>query len=176
TLPVAERQRSRLGLAILVIAVAVLARPALAASPFLTMPPEDVRLASPTYRYANMSNEEAYAELDRRGVPYTKAGVVDGVRAPIRLTGLLHGVDVHSALPPDKRADSIFEILDARLALALDDFCELLARHDIVEVVHYTMYRPNGPAPESTSSSRDASKRASGKRSGQKAQRAGTPR
>lgn len=52
----------------------------------------------------------------------------------------------------DQRATSIFEILDARLALALDDFSAVLQKHDIDEVVHYTMYRPNVPKAEAPSS------------------------
>jgi hypothetical protein len=56
-------------------------------------------------------------------------------------------VTIHGALPPAERAASAFEILDARLALALDDFCALLARHDVVEIVHFTMYRPPAELP-----------------------------
>lgn len=131
------------------------AAPALAApsaaeafSPFLVVPDPAVAEASPAYRYANMTDAEAFAELDRRAILYSKLDHVPGVRAPIRLTGRLHGVYVHSSLPPSVRVVSPFEILDARLALALDDFCALLERHDIDEVVHYTMYRPNVAAPD----------------------------
>jgi hypothetical protein len=42
---------------------------------------------------------------------------------------------------------SPYEVLDARLALALDDFCALLERDGIVELVHFTMYRPGGSPP-----------------------------
>jgi len=129
--------------------VALVAQPAQAASPYLYVPSKDFLEASPAHRFANMTNEEAYAELDRRGVPYRKVGPVKGVRAPVRLTGRLHGVHIHSALPEEQRATTIFEILDARLALTLDEFAAVLERHDIVEVVHYTMYRPNLPKPGS---------------------------
>src|SRR5262249_14590781 len=121
--------------------------PARAFSPFLVVPDPAVAEASPAYRYANMSDAEALAELDRRGVIYSKVDPVRGVRAPIRLTGRLHGVYVPSYLPPAQRVVSPFEILDARLALALDDFCALLERHEIDEVIHFTMYRPNVAAP-----------------------------
>jgi hypothetical protein len=118
-------------------------------SPFLTVPEPAVAEATPAYRYANLSDAEALAELDRRRILYSRvdAASAPGVRAPVRLTGRLHGVYVHSALPPEQRVVSVFEILDARLALALDDFCALLERHDIDEVVHYTMYRPNVAVP-----------------------------
>lgn len=120
------------------------AAPAAAANEYLEAPSEAEVLASPAYRYANMDDQRAVtAELERRAVPYE---VVEpkpvGVRQPIRLTGPLHGVVVHSSLAPAERQQSVFEIMDARLALALDDFCAVLARHDVVEVVHFTIYRP----------------------------------
>ncbi|MBK6513157.1 MAG: extensin family protein [Polyangiaceae bacterium] len=142
------RALARVAAAALAIASLASPRAARADSPFLEAPPQAEASATPAYRYANMSNEQALAELDRRGVSYVKVGPHGTVRSPIRLTGPLHGVDVHGALPPDQRKDSMFEVLDARLALALDDFCVLLERHDVVELVHYTMYRPNVPSPE----------------------------
>ncbi len=121
------------------------ASPARATSPYLEIPDPAAAMQTPAYRYANMTDDEAYAELDRRSILYSRVGPVSGVRAPIRLTGRLHGVLIRSALPPEERASSIFEICDARLALALDDFAAILERHDVEEVVHYTMYRPNVP-------------------------------
>jgi hypothetical protein len=98
-----------------------------------------------------MSNEDAYRELERRRVPYKRErGAVRGVRAPIRLTGPLHGVAVHSTLPESEWEATVYNILDARLALALDDLCRILKTHDVVEIIHFTMYRvPNekGNAP-----------------------------
>jgi hypothetical protein len=141
-------RKTKLGLAALVGALLTLCPPvARASSPYLVSLPDEALAASAAHRYANLSDEEVLAELDRRALPYELAGETGGVRTPVRLTGPLHGVDVHSALPAEQRAASNFEILDARLALSLDDFCALLERHDIVELVHYTMYRPNGPAP-----------------------------
>lgn len=139
---------SKLAVGLLAATTALVAPAAAQAfSPYLVVPDPAVAEASPAYRYANMTDSEAFAELDRRGAPYSKVDAAPGVRAPIRLTGRLHGVHIHSSLPPEKRAVSPFEILDARLALALDDFCALLERHDVDEVVHFTMYRPNVPAP-----------------------------
>jgi hypothetical protein len=122
---------------------------ALAASPYTEAPPHEEVVASPAHQYANMSNDDAFAELDRRGIKYTRVDPIGTVRAPIRLDGPLQGVHIHSALPEAERATSVFEVLDARLALALDDYAVILARHDVVELVHYTMYRPNMPAPGS---------------------------
>lgn len=131
-----------LGAALAAALVGGAPRAAHADSQFLVVPPPGVSEASPAYRYAHMTNDEAYAELDKRKILYTKVPSAPGVRAPIRLTGKLHGVYVHGALPPEQRITSVFEILDARLALALDDFCALLERHEIDELVHFTMYRP----------------------------------
>jgi hypothetical protein len=135
----------------LALALAALAvgspAPARAFSPYLVVPDPAVAEASPAYRYANMTDAEAFDELDRRKILYTKLDATPGVRAPIRLTGRLHGVYIHSSLPPDERVKTMFEILDARLGLTLDDFAAILERHDIDEVVHFTMYRPNVGAP-----------------------------
>jgi len=115
-----------------------------ASNPYLEIPAPSEAAASRAYRYANMTNEAAYAELAARRIAFEAARPpLPGVRAPVRLRGPLHGVVVHSSLPAAERRTSSFEILDARLALALDDFCELLALHDVVELVHYTMYRPS---------------------------------
>lgn len=116
-----------------------------ASSPFLTVPDPATVETTAAYRYANMTNDEAIAELDRRGLPYMTVDPVPGVRAPIRLTGRLHGVLIHTAMAPNQRATSPFEILDARLALALDDFTAILEKHDIDEIEHFSMYRPSAP-------------------------------
>jgi hypothetical protein len=114
----------------------------------LVIPPRDVAEQTLAFRYANLGDPEVMKELDRRGIPWVPATPpLPGVRTPIRLSGPLHGVTIHSTLPEAERKSSAFEILDARLALALDDFCALLARHDVVEIVHYTMYRPPGELP-----------------------------
>ncbi len=134
-----------LGLAVAALAIA---RPAEAFSPYLVVPDPAVAEASPAFRYANMTDAEALTELDRRKVLYTKLDAAAGVRAPIRLTGRLHGVYFHSSLPPDERVVSMFEILDARLALALDDLAAVLERHEIDEIVHFSLYRPNVGATE----------------------------
>ena len=129
--------------------LAAFVSPARADNQYLEIPAQSVSHASRAYRYANLTNREAQAELDARAIPYRPASPpLPGVRLPIRLTGQLHGVTIHSALPPAQRKDTPFEILDARLALALDDFCLILAEHDVVEVVHFTMYRPPTTTPK----------------------------
>jgi hypothetical protein len=114
----------------------------------LDTPPRAVAERTAAFRYANLEDAEVIAELNRRAIAWVPASPpLPGVRTPIRLAGPLRGVTIHSTLPEHERRTSAFEILDGRLALALDDFCALLARHDVVEIVHYTMYRPPGELP-----------------------------
>jgi hypothetical protein len=96
----------------------------------------------PAGPYGALDRGTCEAELGRRGVPFDRVDEARGVRAPIRLTGPVRGVTFTSMLPASQRATSPLEILDCRLGLALDDFAAQLAAHDIVEVVHFSMYRP----------------------------------
>jgi len=92
--------------------------------------------------YARLDRDTCEAELNKRKIPFRRVGEARGVVAPVRLDGPLSGVSFHSPLPPAQRQTSPLEIIDCRLALALDDFARLLARHNIVEVVHLSVYRP----------------------------------
>jgi hypothetical protein len=137
-----RRARWRLLPACLASAAVFFAGLAYGSNPFLEVPAESEALGSAAYRYANLENEQAFGELDRRGIRYRRLpDPVPGVRAPIRLLGPLRGVLIRSVLPEPERQSSPYEILDARLALALHDFCLILSHHDVVEVVHFTMYR-----------------------------------
>lgn len=117
----------------------------------IVLPPAMEARDSPASRYANLSNEAALAELGARHISFEPALNAAGVRTPIRLTGKLHGVWVHSSLPEAERRTTPYEILDARLALALDDFAQVLFNHDIEEVIHFTMYRPGDDSHEAAS-------------------------
>jgi hypothetical protein len=97
---------------------------------------------TPAVRYAAMDATACEAALTERAAPFQRVDSARGVLVPVRLTGPLHGVTFHSALAAAQRGTSPYEILDCRLALALDDFAALLARRGIVEVVHLSMYRP----------------------------------
>ena len=88
-----------------------------------------------------MTAEECQAELVTRAIPFT-AEPSRGVLAGVRLTGPLHGVTFRTRQSDERRATSRWEIADCRLVLALDDMAEVLEAHGIVEVVHYSMYRP----------------------------------
>jgi hypothetical protein len=113
-----------------------------ASNPYLEVPPAAEMLAAPAYVYANASNDELRALIAARELPFAELSEpVAGVRMPGRLTGPLHGVWVHGT-EPAHAADSPFEIIDGRLALALADFCKMLAEAGIVELLHYTILRP----------------------------------
>jgi len=97
---------------------------------------------APALKYAALDGASCLAELKKRGVPFTPASASTGVETPIRFAGKIRSVDVHGLEPPAKRPTSVWEIVDCRLALAIDDFAQILAKHDVVEAIHMSMYRP----------------------------------
>jgi hypothetical protein len=97
---------------------------------------------APAQQYAHLGRAACEAELAQRGIAFTRVDSARGVLEPVRLGGPLHGVTYHSWEPPAQWATSLLEIIDCRLVLALDDFSAQLATHDVVEVVHFSMYRP----------------------------------
>lgn len=106
----------------------------------LSTPPDIT--AMPAYRYGQLSQEACERELTSRGIPFQRQSSTPGVVAPVRLTGPLHGVTFHTDVAENQRATTPWEIADCRLVLAIDDFSEILAAHGIVDVRHYSMYRP----------------------------------
>lgn len=120
-----------------VIAAAVAgAADGLVAASAVTRPP---RVAA---RYAALDRASCEAELGKRHIAFERVAEARGVLAPVRLHGPVGGVDYHSMLPPSQRRSAVIEIVDCRLVLALDDFARILAKYDVVEVVHYSFYRP----------------------------------
>jgi hypothetical protein len=91
--------------------------------------------------YGELTNAQCLTLLDKRGISYVKLPKTSGVELPIRLTGPLHGVDLHGGEPAALRSTSPTEILDCRLALALDDFAGILEDHHVIEAVHWSIYR-----------------------------------
>lgn len=132
---------------LLAAAPLVAATPARAADPFLTVLPAAEALAAPAQRHARLSREEALSTLRERGVPFVEvpANEAPGVLVPVRLTGPVGGVWFRSSDPESVRRKSRYEILDARLALTLGDWAELLRHHDVEEVRHFGLYRPDLP-------------------------------
>jgi hypothetical protein len=109
-------------------------------------PPTDYSIfavpeTSPAPGYASLDRDTCEDELKSRHIDFARAEDTSGVRAPIRLEGPLHGVSIHSALPPAARARSHAELVDCRLALSLDDFAAEIAQRGIVEVRLLSAYR-----------------------------------
>lgn len=94
----------------------------------------------PAVRYAALTQDACEDELTARKISFQRE-TAKGVLAPVRLLGPLRGVEYRTNLREDRRESTIWEIADCRLVLALDDFAQILATHDIVEVRHYSMYR-----------------------------------
>jgi Extensin-like protein C-terminus len=96
--------------------------------------------ALPAVRYGALSPDDCIAELTARKIAFTREAA-KGVLVPVRLAGPLHGVTFKTDVDESQRATTPWEIGDCRLILAMDDFAQILASHDIVEVRHYSMYR-----------------------------------
>ncbi len=135
----------RIGLALLLLATTAVAAPHKKAKPVIKhavsrfQNPDDAP-DTPAVRYGAMAPDECFAELDKRTIEYQKE-TAKGVLAPVRLTGRLHGVLFRTDLKDEQRATTPWEIADCRLVLALDDFAQILEKHDVVEVRHYSIYR-----------------------------------
>lgn len=99
----------------------------------------DVPERSPVLRYASLDRDACEAELRARGVAFERAEDTPGVRAPVRLGGTLHGVDLHPAFAHAARSRA--DLVDCRLALSLDDFAASLAARGVVEVAYLSSYR-----------------------------------
>ena len=110
---------------------------------------------TPAVRYAQLSQADCEAELASRKIDFVRETGA-AVLAPVRLTGPLHGVVFRTDAKDKDRLGSPYEIADCRLVLALDDFAQILASHDIVEVRHYSMYRPPRSWPDGKIGSRHA--------------------
>lgn len=96
-------------------------------------------------RYAGLDRQSCEAELTKRHIAFDRVGEARGVVAPLRLKSPLSGVTFRSNLSAKMRETAVIEIYDCRLVLALDDFARILAKHDIVEVIHLSVYRPVSP-------------------------------
>jgi hypothetical protein len=104
--------------------------------------------ATPAIEYASMTAAQCEAELKKRAIPFANVATASGVDRPVRLTGKLHGVAFHGL--EKNTATSLYEIIDCRLVLALDDFSAILAQHDVVEAIHFSIYRPEKKAKKTS--------------------------
>lgn len=127
---------------LLFLAALLVVLPAHAGNRFVTEPPSPETL--PAVRYAAMASDTCLAELGARSVPFVTVPPTRGVDTPVRLTGPLHGVRFTLALGATAPETDYRAIADCRLALALDDLSQQLAREDVVEAQYYSMYRKGG--------------------------------
>jgi hypothetical protein len=109
-------------------------------------PPKDYSIfavpdGSPAPGYASFDRDACEAALRSRNIDFVRAEDTRGVRAPVRLVGPLHGVAIHSSLPPAARSHSHADLFDCRLVLSLDDFAATIAERGIVEVRTLSAYR-----------------------------------
>ena len=96
---------------------------------------------APAQRYGSLDRASCLAELTQRKVPFSTVAPKKGVEMPIQLAGPVHGVTIRSAASrPGK--PTVYDVLDCRLALSVTDLAAILSRHDVVEVVHFSFYRP----------------------------------
>lgn len=100
-----------------------------------------LRPDAPNLHYAGLDQAKCEAELKHRSIAFVRGEPTVGVLAPVRLRGPLHGVTIHSAIPAAQIAKATLELFDCRLVLALDDFTAMAAKHDIVEMIHMSVYR-----------------------------------
>lgn len=105
----------------------------------VTAPDFDVTQTA-AWKYGQLTPAECEAEVKTRNIPFT-SDATEGVLAGGRLTGPIKGVTFRTRESEEKRATSPWEVLDCRLALALDDFADVLVAHGVVEVRHYSMHR-----------------------------------
>jgi hypothetical protein len=98
--------------------------------------------SAPGTRYGKLTRAQCLQEAKTRALPIVSVDSARGVLAPVRLNGALHGVTYRSAMRESERKTSAFEIFDCRLVLALDDLASTLQKHDVVEAIHMSAYRP----------------------------------
>ncbi len=126
------------------------ARPAVAGQPFLEALPA-LASTAPATRYAALTDGACTKEVSRRNLAVAaNAKATRGVAAPMRITGPLHGVRFVTPSSPNG-------VLDCRLALALDDLSETLAKLGVATVRIDNFYREGAHLPGKKKKSQHAS-------------------
>jgi len=111
---------------------------------------------SPAVRYSNLSDVACLGELTARSVGFEALPPVRGVRTPIRLRGDLRGVRFVARVPSEARGRTTEEIVDCRLALALDDLAGIAHAHGVTAVHYFSAFRPNLEASSERGAARHA--------------------
>jgi hypothetical protein len=104
--------------------------------------PADEQPRTKSIALGRLSNEACLKEATARGLPFATVDSARGVETPVRLRGSLNGVSFQGLEGQARQATSVFEILDCRLLLALDNWSAFLAKRHIKRVLHMSMYRP----------------------------------
>lgn len=127
-------------------AVMLLGAPSSDAGNRFAFEPAEARNAR-AVQYAAMSNALCTAELTERGIPYELVERARGVERPLRFTGPVRGVRYVQTYRTERDPKAPATVLDCRLALAIDDMSQILARYGVVEVEYMSMWRPGHRPP-----------------------------
>jgi hypothetical protein len=100
-------------------------------------------MSTTAYRLAQLDRSTCLSELTRRDIPYQIVAEAPGVRAPVRLKGDLRGIRFLTGATEAERDRLPWEVLDCRLVLALYEWTQVLAAHDVKEVVFSSGWRPS---------------------------------
>ncbi len=123
---------------------AMLPRPVEAKNRFALEPPNVEQKRA--YKYAAMSGADCLKELDRRKVPYKLEPPTKQVDTPLRFTGPIRGVAFKLTKRAEENPDPVSPaaVADCRLALAIDDMAQVLAKRKVKTVEYLSMYRKRG--------------------------------
>jgi hypothetical protein len=80
-------------------------------------------------------------------VAYERLNHARGVETPLRLTGPVRGIQYVQTYRTERDPKAPATILDCRLALAIDDMSQILAKLGVVQVEYLSMYRPGHMRP-----------------------------
>lgn len=123
---------------------AAMPRPVEAKNRFALEPPNVEQKRA--FRYAGMTGEDCLKELDRRKFPYKLEPPTKQVDTPLRFTGPVRGVEFKLTKRAEENPDPVSPaaVADCRLALAIDDMAQILARREVKTVEYLSMYRKRG--------------------------------
>jgi hypothetical protein len=102
--------------------------------------PNDVT-STTAYKVAQLDRKTCLSELARRQIAYKLEDDAPGVKTPIRLKGPIGRIRFSTGLSESDRMP--YEILDCRLAVALDEWTPVLEAHGVSEVVFSSGFRPS---------------------------------
>jgi hypothetical protein len=122
------------------VCVLIAASPSHANNPNVVKPADYASTSAA--RYAGMDAATCMQQLAQRQVPHEAAAAVAGVDAPVRITGLLHGIKLTLInRAPDEARNADAAVTDCRLALAVDELAAKLAGKKVVEIGFISAYR-----------------------------------